>query len=252
MSGREVAVVGESAVATQQDAPMSLVQLAIEKGVDVEVIERLVALQERVTERNARAAYFEALARFQEQCPEIPKSRTAQIVTKSGARFGYSYAPLESITRAIREPLRANQLSYTWDVALDGGALVVTCIVRHVDGHSERSSFPVPIDKGGRMSDAQANGAALTYGRRQSLIAALGLTTADEDTDAAPVRSRQVSEDEPERLTDKQIADLSALIDDVGADRQKFLAYLRVEKLEDIHPREYARAVAALEARRAR
>lgn len=102
------------------------------------------------------------------------------------------------------------------------------------------------------MSDAQANGAALTYGRRQSLIAALGLTTADEDTDAAPVRSRQVSEDEPERLTDKQIADLSALIDDVGADRQKFLAYLRVEKLEDIHPREYARAVAALEARRAR
>lgn len=253
MSGREVAVAGNGAVTRADDAPQSLVQLAIEKGVDVEVIERLVALQERVTERNARAAYFEALANFQEQCPEIPKNKTADIVSKrSGGKFSYTYARLEDITRTIREPLRQCALSYTWDVSLDSGALVVTCIVRHVDGHSERSSFPVPVDKSDRMSDAQATGAALTYGRRQSLIAALGLTTADEDTDGVSGRGRkQASADEPERLTDQQLADLSALIEDVGADRRKFLAYLRVEKLEDVHPREYARAIEALEAKRA-
>lgn len=238
-----------AAPAENGEGVTSLVRMAIEKGVDVEVLERLVALQERVTERNARAAYFEALAHFQDECPEIPKNKIAAIATKSGARFNYSYAPLESITRTIRPALKANGLSYTWDVGtIDAGLLVAICTVRHVEGHSECSSFPVPIDKSSRMSDAQASGAALTYGKRQSLIAVLGLTTADEDVDGADVRSRNGAGDE--QLSDDQVANLSALIDEVKANRPKFLKYMGVESLDAIPPHEYQRAVQALEAKR--
>lgn len=243
MSLEEGSIETGTAVAVPADESVSsLVRLAIERGVDVGILERLVALQERVAERDARAAFFEALAGFQDECPEIPKSSKAEIATKSGARYSYTYAPLEAITRAIRPALRKHGLSYSWDVEQGDGALIVICILRHVEGHQERASFPVPIDAGARMSPAQANGAALTYGRRQSLVAVLGLTTAD-DTDAGtPV--------DDTKITDAQVADLTALCDEVGADRTKFLRFMGVDAFEGIRALDYKRAVEALERKR--
>jgi hypothetical protein len=239
---------GDAAVPAQAQEITSLVEMAIREKVPVEVLERLVALQERVTERNARAAFFEAVSSFQEECPEIRKSKTAQIATRGGTKYSYTYAPLEEITRTIRPALKRNGLSYSWDVSVaEGKVLVVTAVLRHIDGHSERASFPVPVDTAAAMSDAQKNGAALTYGRRQSLIAVLGLTTADEDLDGV---QGQRPEREVVRLTEAQVADLDALIDDVGANRAKFLRWLGVERLSDIAQTEYDRAIRALEEKR--
>ena len=69
------------------------------------------------------------------------------------------------------------------------------------------------------MSEAQKHGAALTYGKRQSLTSVLGLTTADDDTDGVERGGK------PDPITEGQLADLEALIEDVGADWQKFLAW---------------------------
>lgn len=221
-----------------------LVALAIQKGVDVAVLERLVALQERVTERNARASFFAALAEFQERCPEIPKSGKADIVTKSGARFGYSYAPLDGITRTIRPHLKAVGLSYSWDVEPGAeGFLDVVCVLRHVEGHEERARFPVPIGGGGRMSAAQEHGAALTYGKRQSLTSVLGLTTTDDDIDGA-VGARV------ETISREQAADLEALMDEVKADRAKFFRWAGVDTVEKLPKSKYAEAVKIMEAKR--
>jgi hypothetical protein len=241
-------------IVTQEQAPLAvqdepggenvsgLVRLAIERGVDVEVLERLVALQERVTERNARSAFFEAVAAFQEACPEINKSKDAKIKSKrTGSEFGYSFSPLEEITRTIRPHLRNHGLSYSWDVKRGDGGLDVVCVLRHIDGHEERASFPVPVESDGRMSSAQANGAAMTYGKRQSLTAVLGLTTADVDDDAR----RRESE-----LSDRQAADLDALMDEVGVDRRKFLDWLGVASISEIRASDYPRAVKALERKR--
>lgn len=229
----------------------SLVRLAIEKGVDVEVLERLVALQERVTERNARAAFFEAVAAFQEECPEIAKSKTANIATRGGAGYGYTYAPLEEIARTIRPVLKRHGLSYSFDAALSGEVMQVVCVLRHVEGHEERASFPVPVDTKAAMSGAQKNGAALTYGRRQSLIAVLGLTTADPDTDAPePARRRRGPAPGEATITDQQLADLEVLAAEVGADVARFCAWLGVGALAEIPAAQYERAVQALEAKR--
>jgi hypothetical protein len=247
--GAGMAVETHAGGAMPQDAGevSGLVRLAIERGVPTETLERLVALQERVTERNARAAFFEAKSAFQQECPEIRKSKKADIATKSGARFAYTYAPLEEITRTILPVLTRHGLSFTWDIAsVDGGKFMnVVCILRHVEGHEDRATFPVPVETGGRMSDAQAMGAALTYGKRQSLTSVLGLTTADEDTDAARREPKSRS-----AITDHQLADLEALIDEVGADRPRFLRFMGVRDLADLPASDYPRAIEALEAKR--
>lgn len=248
--GTALEIPSQGSAALAPSDPFSLLALALQNphvAQNVDVIERLVALQERATERNARAAFFEAKAAFQAECPEIRKSRKADIATKSGARFGYTYAPLEEITRTILPVLAKHGLSFTWDVA-EGSAkvLAVSCILRHIEGHEDRATFPVPVETGGRMSDAQAMGAALTYGRRQSLIAVLGLTTADEDTDAAHRAEPKTAR----TITREQLADLEALIDEVGADRGKFLAWLDVPDLTQLTATDLPKAIKALEKKR--
>ena len=94
------------------------------------------------------------------------------------------------------------------------------------------------------MSGAQQNGSALSYGRRQSLVAVLGLTTADEDADGT------AHNEAPEPVTESELADLDVLIDEVGADRPAFLKWLRVEALADLPRADLPRAIKALERKR--
>jgi hypothetical protein len=248
MMGTEISTREETAVSIPAaEDPSGLVKLALEQGVSVDILERLVGLQERVSDRNARAEFFSALANFQDEAPEIHKSRTANITTRAGGKYGYSYAPLENIVRAIREPLKRHGFSFTWDTeGLEAGVLNVVCVLRHVGGHEERSTFPVPTQTDAAMSGAQKHGAALTYGRRQSLTAVLGLTTADDDTDGADPRPASTGP-----ITLEQYAELEAMIAEVQADRPRFLAYLGIDDLKKLPAGELKRAKDALERKRA-
>jgi len=239
--GTEVAVAGAVAV----DELGGLMRLAIEEKVPVELLERLMDLHERVAVRNSRAEFFDALARFQDAVPSIHKGSTASIATKAGGKYSYTYAPLDAIAKAIREPLRTHGLSYAWTVE-DGtpGSLSVVCVLRHIGGHEERSAFPVPVDTAAAMSGAQKHGAALTYGKRQSLTSVLGLTTTDDDTDGVEVKVTV------EPITEAQAADLAALISEVGTDQAKLLAYYGAESLAKFPAAELERVTKHLEGKR--
>lgn len=85
---------------------MQLLAAAVDKGVPVETMEKLVALHERVADRQAAQEFSDALATFQSECPVIEKSKVARIVPKQGTPYEYRYAPLDEIAEKTREPLR--------------------------------------------------------------------------------------------------------------------------------------------------
>ena len=225
----------------------SLVRLAIDKGVDVAVLERLVALQERVTDRDAQLQLNQALAAFQADCPPIYKGRTANIVSKTkGTKFSYRYAPLDDIVRHIRPHLERHGLSYTWDSSVSDKLMHCKAIVRHVAGASLSASFSCPSDGSERMSAAQSAGAALTYARRQALVQALGLTTADEDTDGG------AEPESVEPVSEFQLREVQELYDSVKlkVDFPKFLAFFEIEKMADLPAARFVEAKAMLERKR--
>lgn len=223
----------------------SLVQLAIDKGVDVMLLERLVALKERVDERDARAAFIAALAAFQAECPPILKTReNSQFqVTRAGARRSARYAPLEEIDRVARPVAAKHGLVWTWDTRVDGELMHITCRVLHSMGHSECATVSMPYESKAGSSPQQKYGSTQTYGMRYSLTAALGITTADDDVDGAS------DADEVEKITDKQAADLADLIESVGAKLKTFLRFMGVEQISDIPAKDYKRAVDSLNRR---
>jgi len=186
-----------------------LFELAVQKG-GVEALERLMALQERMLDRQASHDFAAALAAFQSACPPIKKTSTAKVITKGGSNYTYTYAELDEIARTVRPFLHQHGLSYTWDSELsqDAGMLTVTCTLEHAHGHKKTATFKAPTEAVSQaMSPQQRHASALTYGRRQTLIAVLGLTTCDPDTDAAP------SMESTAPVTPAQVAILEALID---------------------------------------
>lgn len=163
--------------------PEALLATAIEKGVGIETLERLLALREKLNAENARAAFFQALAGFQSECPIIPKTKTAKIEGSRGS-YTYSYAPLEVIVARVQPLLQKWGLSAVFDTVVTDVALQSVCTVHHVAGHHEASSFQVPIDKAARMNDAQKVASASTYAKRYAYCNALGILTGDDDDDA--------------------------------------------------------------------
>lgn len=218
-----------TAVAVHQTAPgaiIELVRLAVDKGLGVEALERLQVLHERVSDRQAALDFAEAFSRFQASCPPIPKSSAASITTKSGLKYGYKYAELDQIARTTRPHLEANGLSYLWDSVVEKNVLTCRCTLRHLNGHRETSSFSAPVDSAAGMSEQQKFAAALTYARRQSLVQVLGLTTTDDDNDAAA--------DQVTRITEDQALYLNDLLTELDLDRAKFLAWAEVESVAQI------------------
>jgi hypothetical protein len=175
--------------------PETLLAKAIEHNVSIDALERLLALRERLAAERARTEFFTALASFQGECPIIPKRDSATIVAKSGARYTYRYASLDDIVRVTAPLLAARGLATRVETAIDAGQLCATCVVHHVGGHSEASTFRVPIATGDRMNPAQQVASASTYAKRYAYCNALGILTGDEDDDARgsgePPRDRE-------------------------------------------------------------
>jgi hypothetical protein len=228
----------------EDQAPSALIQLAIEQKVPVEVLERLVALHERVTERNAEVAMAEALAGFQAECPPVPRTRAAEIVKNGVKQYSYTFAPLDEIVRVIRPHLTKYQLSYVHDARVDKDRVEITCTLQHAAGAKRTATFEAPIDSSGGKNAIQQVGSARSYGRRYTLMDVLGLTTEDDDdgngTDA---------DGEAPRLSEDQVANLSDLIESTGAKLGTFLRWIEAETLADIPASEYDRAVQALKQR---
>jgi hypothetical protein len=159
-----------------------LIAQAIERGLPVEALERLLAMRERLKAERAKEAFYEALRVFQVRCPVIPKNE--QVLNKDGKSVRYRYASLGKIIEVISPLLGECGLSYSFDTMFKANppAQIVTCTIHHTLGHSETSTFRAPIDKDAYMNEVQKSGSALSYGKRYALSNALGIV-ADEDDD---------------------------------------------------------------------
>jgi hypothetical protein len=163
--------------------PQALLAAAIDKGASVETLERLVALEKDMRQVAARAAFFRAKAEFQKRCPPITKSKTARITSRTGASYSYNYAPLDEIIAKVDPLLSELGFSKSWKQRPEKDGVSANCVLSHEMGHEEESGFiTMPYGAAdGRMNPAQLVGSALTYARRYSLLAILGLAPEDDD-----------------------------------------------------------------------
>ena len=117
---------------------------------------------------------FKALAGFQQEVPAIFEGSTG---------YGYKYADLKTILSIINPIMKKHKLGFT---QLLNDNKITTIIFHTESGETIKSEVEIPDDvllKG--MNKFQIVGSGITYYRRYSLSAILGLVT-DADNDANP------------------------------------------------------------------
>ena len=101
-------------------------------------------------------------------------------VKKKSNGYNYKYAELAQ----IHEELEAQGITYYQYIDYDQNAdadYIYTVIIKDDKESSPRRGCRVIIGHEAKMSAAQAQGSALTYARRYSLLMALGWATEDDD-----------------------------------------------------------------------
>ena len=209
---------------TKPDQLMALVNTAVEKGYDINIIQSLMDYQDRWDKKQAKKAFDAAMAEAVNEIPTIAKNKKAIVDRDGNAR--YKYDDLSEIAETVKPILKKHGLSYRFRTQQNGAIVSVTCIVSHVDGHSEENTLSANNDTSGSKNAIQAVGSAVTYLERYSLKAALGLAAAeDDDAQAAG---------EPAVITQQQFAELNQLLDEHQIDKAAFCGYLGVEAVADI------------------
>jgi hypothetical protein len=167
-------------VAVQQSKYLSLIEMSIEKGADLVQIEKFMDLQERYEANEAKKQFNYAMSVFQSALPIIEKKGLVNYTSGKGTT-NYNYARLEDIAQAIRPALKLSGLSYRFTQEQNAGQIKVTCIVTHIDGHSEESSLHSNPDLSGGKDPLKAMASAISYLRRYTLTGLLGIVVGGED-----------------------------------------------------------------------
>ena len=218
--------------------PMDMLRIAIDKDLPIEKLQQLVELQERWEANEARKAYVAAMNAFKADPPDVFKSKHV--------KFGnteYDHAGLDDAVEEIGKALSKHGLSFRWDCEqIDGGVVRVTCIITHVQGHSEKTPLQAGHDQSGGKNNIQALGSTVTYLQRYTLFAATGLAAKEMDDDGGAAGAN--------RITEEQTAALTALLEEVGADTVKFLDYFEIGSVSELPAKAYKQAVAMTEAKR--
>lgn len=140
-----------------------------------------------------------AMFAFQQACPTVPKTETAEIRAKdnpSKVVKSYDYTDLASAAQFILPHLAASGL--TWNQGF-AGPYIATRIMHFASGQFCESYGPMPEPD--RKGDGQAWGSLITYMRRYYLLAALGIVAEDEDDDGQKGSAKPDPRPAPARAT---------------------------------------------------
>ena len=189
-----------------------ILALGVRLGADVAVLGTLMDLQERSEANEAKKLFTKAMAAFKSKCPAVlPKDGEVDFTSSKG-RTHYKHATLPGIIQRITALLSENGLSVAWQTEQNNGGVTVSCRVTHEAGHSEAVTLSGPPDDSGNKNRIQQVGSTVTYLQRYTLLAALGLATAEQDDDGhgasqrPPITAEQVQaiSEECKRLSIKK------------------------------------------------
>lgn len=184
-------------------------------------------MEEQIQTTAPKAAnIYAALIKAQSEFTVIRKTKAAK--DKTG-RIMYMYADLEDVLNAVRPALNKYGLLLTQDINCDGDNACITTTIASADGNVLTSGTTrIPAVPGVGMNKAQAFGSAISYGRRYSLCAFLGISSDDDDDGRG---AGQASSSQPEqapaarsgfKLTQAMINDATMIAESGSAIYQKY------------------------------
>lgn len=230
--------IDDAEIIPQETGLLNVIERAArDPNVDIDKMERLLNMQERVLARQAEQAFNEAMNAAQTEMPQVVRDGKNE-TTRS------KYAKLETVSAAMSPVISRNGFSLSYGTAdcPIANHYRVTCRVSHVGGHSQDYHVDVPIDNEGmkgtkNKTDTHGAVSAISYGRRVLKLMIFDVATRDDDGNGA-AGIHPISVDQFDALKKK--------ISDTQADEERFCKFLGIAELKDLQSTNFAAAMQQL------
>lgn len=223
----------------------AIARAASDPNVDIDKMERLMAMHERMEARAARMAYDAAFAAMQPHLPEIDKRGKIIIKEKGGETIIQStpYALWDDTNKLIKPILAEYGFGLSFRIAQTESKITTTAVLAHNGGHREETPFSASIDNTGSKNNVQGWGSSFSYGKRYTGTAILNITTKGEDDDGKAAGAAKA-------ITEEQFHELSELMDERKADIVKFCKFFKIDAVVDLPATRFAEALTMLRAKK--
>jgi hypothetical protein len=244
--------------APPSDSPSTVLALiervTLDPRADVEKLEHMVAMYERLKAKESELAFNAAKGRILKKLAGIKIVKNRPVVSESengkpqkGTIEVFKYAPLEEIDKHLRPLLVEEEMDLSYsDEPCEAGGILIRGRLKHLpSGHYEDSFMPAPLDTTGGKSNVQAVGSTNSFLRRYVACNIFNIVVVGDDDDGIGGTI-----DEPQTKTIVELIKKAK----VGP---KFLKYMRALSVEQagsleaavatIAARDYRKAVTTLE-----
>lgn len=214
------------AVSAETQAIMQMIErVVLNPEADMDKLDKMLDMQERILNRNAKQAFTADLAAMQAELP---------LVGKAGQGHNQArYAKLEDINEAIRPTLQQYGFAVTFRTKQSDKAVTVTAILSHKLGHSEETDLILPLDTSGSKNAVQAVGSTVSYGKRYALCALLNISTGDDADGNQPVDTSEIERPLADIASAPGLKELAEVWKNVYASFKHHPAYKQLESAKD-------------------
>lgn len=224
------------------DAILALIERAArDPSVDIDKMERLFGMHERMKAKQAEEAYNAAMAAA--QAALVPVVKNAK-----NANTGKTYADLLAIAEQALPVVYANgfavSVSECESPTKRQGYIGAACEVSHAGGHGKRFVFDIPIDDVGLKGNSnktaiQAYGSTLTYARRYAVCNIFNIAVRDNDGNAPQQAGNGL-------ISPEQLAQLEALMAEHNVSVADFCNHYEIGRVADVPARYFPKVVEAI------
>lgn len=223
-----------------------ITRAARDPDTDVDKLERMMGMYERITTKQAEQAFNEAMTQAQgEMLPIAANANNPQTHSK--------YATYDALDAALRPIYTKHGFSPSFDSG-DGAPpehVRVLCYLSHSGGFTRTYRMDMPADgkgaKGGDvMTKTHATGSAFTYGQRYLLAMMFNVAVSgkrDDDGNAAGAKKAGKA------VSPEQVKTLLKMIEDAGATAEQFCEIAKIEAVPELRANHFDNAVSWLQER---
>jgi|WetSurMetagenome_2_1015567.scaffolds.fasta_scaffold01778_21 hypothetical protein len=237
------AVVHAPAQAEEASLLAVIAKAARDPEVNVDKMQALMTMYERVEAKEASRAFDTAMSDAQAEMGRV-------VVDRENTQTHSKYATYAALDRAIRPIYSKHGFALSFNSGDSAPEFIlVTCRVSHRAGFARDYQIQMPADgkgaKGGDvMTKTHATGSGASYGMRYLLKMIFNVATSDKADDDGNAAGGD------ELLTFEQVAQIeAAIVEKIGEHRRaKLLHYFKSESFEDLSAKKFTEIMATIDA----
>lgn len=174
---------------------------------------------------------------------ENPKhNATVKVKTKSGSSYTFDYTDLNGIFDEAKRVFKDNGISVIQNAFSHDGKVGVVTMLLHSSGQYVKSEALL-ITANSNMQDM---GGQITYMKRYSLSAMLGIST-EKDDDGNGAVGNEYQKTSTNKASDKQLNMITKLINNDQERLNKMLNYFKVKTLNEMNVSQASSAIKMLQ-----